>query len=140
MQAQQFPWLVAKKLRTLGYGADLTPPSAPYDIEVVTNENRYRRIEVKTSALRSDASGEYFKFYFAQPLSRRAKGRHKRGTKVAKPTSHYDAAVLVAIDTDSIYYFVLPASALRGKNSVRINQSTKNGKYLKYLNAFHNIT
>jgi len=58
---------------------------------------------------------------------------------VSKPVSHYDVLVLVALDTDSTYYFVLPASAARGKLRIRINQATKNGKYNRYLNAWHKI-
>ena len=53
-----------------------------------------------------------------------------------KSINYYDAVVLVALDTDCIYYFVLPPSVVQGKKSIRINAQTKNGKYLRYLNNF----
>lgn len=130
--------LVAEKLRKMGLKVELTEPTAEFDLLVDGNV----RVEVKSSVIKNDTTGSYFKFQLSQPVSRKVKYRRTQGNRVIKNYKKCcDLVVLVGVDTDSTTYFVLPSGSqiIKGKKGVRYNTSSKKSQLNRYVGAFGQV-
>lgn len=95
-----------------------------YDLVLDNRQGRLLRVQIKTTAISSDATDGSFKFNIS----------HGRKGKEAYTTNDIDFFVCYAYKAETFY--IIPVSATQGQTTVRINENNSESKFTKYREAW----